>query len=216
MSEPRVPLSIVPRLPLNPTVSALRADDFLSLEFEFVNLQVFDAQPRKARDDDRQSRLHHRHVPATEHRRAGLLAGCGGTRQDVPRAAAARPAPRPSSHRDARNAPRRVVAYRRCNPARLHGASQRRADTLQFAIPAGEVLRISSEHRADSDRPAPSLLGRAAPSPLERASRVDPGFDDRNPDLAHRKSGRPRPTFYRCSARRPWCSTAQRCRPDAR
>jgi hypothetical protein len=40
MSEPRVPINIVPRSPLNPTVSALRADDFLSLEFEFVNLQV--------------------------------------------------------------------------------------------------------------------------------------------------------------------------------
>jgi hypothetical protein len=47
MSEPRVPINIVPRSPLNPTVSALRADDFLSLEFEFVNLQVSTDSPGK-------------------------------------------------------------------------------------------------------------------------------------------------------------------------
>jgi hypothetical protein len=40
MSEQHVPVDLVRPLAVNPVLSALRADDFLSVEFEFVNLQV--------------------------------------------------------------------------------------------------------------------------------------------------------------------------------
>ena len=47
MSDQHFPIKTVGPFPQNPTLSALRADDFLSLKFEFVNLQVSTPTPGK-------------------------------------------------------------------------------------------------------------------------------------------------------------------------
>ncbi|MBV8417312.1 MAG: hypothetical protein JO251_19075, partial [Verrucomicrobia bacterium] len=47
MSDQHFPIKTFGPFPQNPTLSALRVDDFLSLEFEFVNLQVSTPSPGK-------------------------------------------------------------------------------------------------------------------------------------------------------------------------